>query len=238
MDPNYQVLNSQDSPVYGIPEYDGLEYDYEVPNQMVVESPGGTSSTHHHWTKGFYGTGGSSWDVFGNEPPATVYGNTGSLYAAGPTASQVWAPGAPGPGGYYAQPPVGMSPQFLGNQPPPNPPPEPFNNNDNIEYLDAGGANPLPNPPLPKPLTPQREKYIPSAGETKVEESFSTSPATIQITGKTVLLIIITIFVAYFWAHLGLSFLHNRYSDGVPLEILGGYTLVLSFILIGFMWKF
>ena len=97
MDPNYQVLDSPDSPVYGHPRYDGLEYDYEVPNQMVVESPGGTSSTQHHWTKGFYGEGGSSWDVFGNEPPATVYGNTGSLYAPGPTASQIWAPGAPGP---------------------------------------------------------------------------------------------------------------------------------------------
>ena len=120
---DYQVLDSPDSPVYGTPDYDGLEYDYEVPNQMVVESPGGTSDIHHHWTKGFYGDGGRSRDVFGNEPPATVYGYTGSLYATGPTATQAWAPGAPGPGTYYGSPPVGMDPQFLGVQFAPHPPP-------------------------------------------------------------------------------------------------------------------
>ena len=226
---DYEVLNSQDSPVYGVPEYDGLEYDYEVPNQMIVESPGGASSTHHHWTKGFYGVGGSSWDAFGNQPPATVYGNTGSLYATGPTATQVSAQTAPGPGGYYGSPPVGMAPQFLGNQPPPNPPPEPFKTNDNIEYLSAGGGNPIPE---------MREKYVPSAGETKVNELFSNSESTLQITGKSLILIMIAVFVAYFWAYLGLSFLQNRYEGAIPLEILGVYTLVLSFILIGFIWKF
>ena len=71
----YEVLNELDPPVYGSPDYDGLEYDYEIPNEMIVASPGGASDIHHHWTKGFYGEGGSSWDVFGNEPPALVYGN-------------------------------------------------------------------------------------------------------------------------------------------------------------------
>ena len=220
---DYQVLNSQDSPVYGIPEYDGLEYDYEVPNQMIVESPGGASSTHHHWTKGFYGEGGSSWDIFGGDPPAPVYGNTGSLYATGPTATQVSASTAPGPGTFYASPPVGMSPQFLGNQPPPNPPPEPFNTNDNIEYLDAGGTT--------------REKYVPSAGETKIKESFSNAEMN-GMNGKSIILIIASVFVAYFWAHLGLSFLKHRYSGTLPLEILGGYTLALTFIFIILIWKF
>ena len=227
---DYEILHSRDSPVYGNPEYDGLEYDFEVPNQMIVESPGGASSTHHHWTKGFYGKGGSSWDVFGNQPPATVYGETGSLYAPGPTATQVSASSAPGPGTYYGRPPVGMAPSFIRNQPPPNPPPEPFNTNDNIEYLSAGGKN---------PTLPRREKYVPSAGETKIKESFSKSDPTLQITGKSIILIMVAVFVAYFWAHLGLLFLQNRYSGGaIPLEILGIYTLVLTFILIGFIWKF
>ena len=48
----------------------------------------------------------------------------------------------------------------------------------------------------------------------------------------------VIVFVAFFWAHLGLSFLQNRYSGAVPLEILGVYTLVLTFILLGFIWKF
>jgi len=221
---NYQVLNSPDSPVYGTPDYDGLEYDYEVPNQMVVESPGGTSDIHHHWTKGFYGVGGSSWDVFGNEPPATVYGNTGSLYATGPTATQTGAPGAPGPGTYYGSPPVGMDPKFLGAQSAPHPPPEPFANADNIEYLQ------------PVKPTPTREKYIPAAGETKVNVASTSFP--LQLTRKTIILIILTVFVAFFWAHLGLSFLQHRYSGEVSLEILGVYTLVLTLIFFGFLWKF
>jgi len=222
---DYQVLNSPDSPVYGTPDYDGLEYDYEVPNQMLVESPGGTSDIHHHWTKGFYGVGGSSWDVFGNDPPPTVYGNTGSLYATGPTATQAWAPGAPGAGTYYGSPPVGMAPQFLGNQSAPNPPPEPFEDADNIEYLQ------------PVTPTPTREKYIPAAGETKVGVASSDS-APRQLTRKTIVLIILTVFVAFFWAHLGLSFLQYRYSGAVSLEILGVYTLVLTLIFLAFLWKF
>ncbi len=225
---DYEVLNSEDSPVYGIPEYDGLEYDYEVPNQMMVESPGGASSTHHHWTKGFYGVGGSSWDSFGNQPPATVYGNTGSLYATGPTATQVAAPTAPKAGTYYGSPPTGMAPQFLGNQPPPRPPPEPFNANDNIEYVAAGGTHPTP---------PMREKYVPSAGETPIKENFSSSSPAVQLSGKSLILITTAVFVACFWAYLGLSFLRHRYAGAVPLEVLGIYTLVLTFLLIGLLWK-
>jgi hypothetical protein len=221
---DYQVLDSPDSPVYGTPDYDGLEYDYEVPNQMVVESPGGTSDIHHHWTKGFYGVGGSSWDVFGNEPPATVYGNTGSLYATGPTATQTWAPTAPGAGTYYGSPPSGMSPEFLGRQSAPNPPSKPFEDTDNIEYLQ------------PVKPTPTREKYVPAAGETKVNVDSTSSP--LQLTTNTIILILLTVVVAFFWAHLGLSFLQHRYSGELSLEILGMYTLVLTLIFFGFLCKF
>ncbi len=221
---DYQVLDSPDSPVYGTPDYDGLEYDYEVPNQMVVESPGGTSDIHHHWTKGFYGVGGSSWDVFGNEPPATVYGNTGSLYATGPTATQTWAPTAPGAGTYYGSPPAGMSPEFLGKQSAPNPPSKPFEDTDNIEDLQ------------PVKPTPTREKYVPAAGETKVNVDSTSSP--LQLTTNTIILILLTVVVAFFWAHLGLSFLQHRYSGELSLEILGMYTLVLTLIFFGFLCKF
>ncbi len=128
----YEVLSDMNSHIYGEPAYDGMEWDYEVPDQMLVESPGGVSSTHHHWTKGFYGDGGGvSSDIFGNDAPAHVYGDVGSMYQTGPTATQTLGP----PGGLsYPSPPRGTSPKYIQNQAPPAPPGEP---EDNIEFIGA-----------------------------------------------------------------------------------------------------
>lgn len=77
--------------------YGGLEYDYEVPDNVIVESPGGASSTHHHWTKGFYGdAGGVTNNAYGHSNPRYPYGAFGSLYATG----------VDGANAYYADPPT------------------------------------------------------------------------------------------------------------------------------------
>ena len=117
-----------------------------------------------------------------------------------------------------------MSPEFLGRQSAPNPPSKPFEDTDNIEYLQ------------PVKPTPTREKYVPAAGETKVNVDSTSSP--LQLTTNTIILILLTVVVAFFWAHLGLSFLQHRYSGELSLEILGMYTLVLTLIFFGFLWKF
>lgn len=64
----------------GKAKYDGIEWDVNVPKENMISSPGGTASTFHHWTKGFYGKGGSSTDKFGNSDPYYVEGIYGDLY--------------------------------------------------------------------------------------------------------------------------------------------------------------
>ncbi len=121
---DYEILGER-----GMPEYGGMEYDYEVPDDIVAESPGGVSSTHHHWTGGAYGAGVATSDVYGHMAPAHIYGDVGSLYHAGPTATRTV------PHGYGAD----FPPVFGGNQPPPAPPtetPAAAPGLDNIELLE------------------------------------------------------------------------------------------------------
>jgi hypothetical protein len=66
---------------------DAVLRDSRLSDDKVVGSPGGTASTYHHWTKGFYGMGGSSSDKFGGDSPRYLYGEYGNLYNAGPTAT-------------------------------------------------------------------------------------------------------------------------------------------------------
>lgn len=88
--------------------YRGIEYDWEVPNTNVVESPGGVASNFHHWTKGFYGNGGSSRDKYGFQDPRYLYGEYGNLYDVGETSTQRL--------GYY---PDNSDPRYYNNQEPP-----------------------------------------------------------------------------------------------------------------------
>ena len=64
---NYQTLSKYSGSLYGRPEYDGIEYDWEVPDNLVVGSPGGVSSIHHHYTKGFNGRGNTSSDIYAGQ---------------------------------------------------------------------------------------------------------------------------------------------------------------------------
>ena len=79
----YQQLDVYKGSLYGAPQYSGLEYDYETPDNIVVGSPGGTSAIHHHYTKGMYSDASSYWDIYGGESPAYPYGEFGSMYDKG-----------------------------------------------------------------------------------------------------------------------------------------------------------
>ncbi len=70
----------------GSPQYGGIEYDYEVPDNIVVASPGGVSTTQHHWTKGMYGNGASTYDIYAGEGNRYPYGEFGNLYQVGQNA--------------------------------------------------------------------------------------------------------------------------------------------------------
>lgn len=102
-------FNSPSDPFAGTPVADrwsstpsetGLERSgFDVPDGMMIESPGGSSAVHHHWTGGFYGAGGVSPGIYGNSSPHEVYGQMGGMYAKGtPPSFQ-----------YYASPPRRIS---------------------------------------------------------------------------------------------------------------------------------
>ena len=83
---NYQQLDRYKGSLYGSVQYNGLEYDFETPDNQVIGSPGGTSAIQHHWTKGMYSPQSSYSDIYGGEPPAYVYGEQGGLYQVGQSA--------------------------------------------------------------------------------------------------------------------------------------------------------
>jgi hypothetical protein len=84
----YQTLGTYSGNLYGLPKYDGIEYDWEVPDNLVVASPGGVDSIHHHYTKGFNGRGNTSSDIYAGQGPRYIAGEFGSLYQTGQTAGQ------------------------------------------------------------------------------------------------------------------------------------------------------
>ena len=106
---NYQNLNRYDGTMYGDHSQNGYEYDWEVPDDVVVGSPGGVSSIHHHYTKGFYGRGNTSSDIYAGQGQRYNSGVYGSLYQSGHTASEAL--------GYY---PTGPDPQYWNAGAPPH----------------------------------------------------------------------------------------------------------------------
>ena len=93
---NYQNLSAYAGSLYGEPRYQGVEYDWEVPENLVIGSPGGVDSTRHHWTKGFYGRDTSS-DIYAGQGDRYVSGVYGSLYDTGQSGGDAM--------GYYSAPP-------------------------------------------------------------------------------------------------------------------------------------
>lgn len=83
----HQYLREYNGKLQGHPSYFGIEYDYEVPDDSVVASPGGVSSTQHHYTKGFYGLGSSEGDLYAGEGNIYESGEYGNIYSKGQTAA-------------------------------------------------------------------------------------------------------------------------------------------------------
>jgi len=84
----YEYLGSNDKTIdNSFYEYGDPEFDNEVDDGMIMASPGGISSHHHHYTKGFYGQGGSSTDKFGHQGDRYPHGIYGNLYEQGNSAA-------------------------------------------------------------------------------------------------------------------------------------------------------
>jgi len=104
----YQKLTNFSGSLYKEPDpsYRGIEYDFEVPNNLVIGSPGGVDSVRHHYTKGFYGRGNTSSDVYAGQQSRYIDGKYGNLYNVGHSAAQAQ--------GFYGDAP---DPKFWMNQP-------------------------------------------------------------------------------------------------------------------------
>lgn len=62
---------------------DHIEHDRQIPDHIVISSPGGVSAIHHHYTKGLYGRGDNSSDIYGNAPNRYISGEYGNIYRSG-----------------------------------------------------------------------------------------------------------------------------------------------------------
>lgn len=131
---SYQPLERYNGSMYGEPRYQGLEYDFEVPNNLVVSSAGGNASTMHHYTKGFYGGQASYADGFGGQGYRYPYGEYGNLYTQGQNAPQA--------AGYY---PAAPDRRYWRAESPPPSWGQPLNPNAKGPVVIGGGSTaPLP----------------------------------------------------------------------------------------------
>jgi len=86
---NKKVLsvNRQDERRQDVNTFDSQEPQGRFGKDMLVSSPGGLSSTYHHWTRGFYGFGNSQVDKIdelGNKFVTGEYGNMYPISVKGP----------------------------------------------------------------------------------------------------------------------------------------------------------
>lgn len=227
---NYQNLKTYNGSLYGEPRFQGLEYDWEVPDNQVVASPGGVSAVHHHWTKGFYGRGNTSGDWYAGQGDRYISGDYGNMYQSGQTATQDQ--------GYYTAAP---DYQYWQNQPPPQ------YSLGGEQYTPAltnirGGIYTFDSPPkslkLTKPeipptlygdgggvenfdgdfelLDPSDEKKSPPVKETNVNNDVTSEKDNNILKSFGTIVLLILIFISfYFWARATESFVTHYVHKGV-----------------------
>lgn len=86
----YQHLQKYKGSLYGNLNYSGIEYDYEVPDNIVIASPGGVSAIQHHYTKGIYSDASSNQDIHAGNANADAYpyGEYGNVYQVGQSSTR------------------------------------------------------------------------------------------------------------------------------------------------------
>ena len=205
--------------VQGVPRYGGLEYDYEVSGGNVVSSPGGVSSTHHHWTKGFYGSGGVTPDIYGGQGDRYKYGALGNIYTPGYDAATEM--------GNYQRPPDFM-PSVNETRPINDIDPQ----RDNFEVI------PATSPPSSSPLsetTPIPENFTAAlAPLTPSETSFK-----INIHPVTLFIILIIAYITLqYWGKAMETLLEQKVFGGRNLSMKNLFIVAIFFsvILIGLVW--
>lgn len=150
------------------------EYDYEIPDDMVVGSPGGLSTTYHHYTHGFYGRGNTSSDVYAGEGNQYISGVYGNLYNTGGSSAEQLGlyPNPPDPPYWQHMSPQNTLPHgsnFLPSVTPPRDYTPPFGNNyspyvppdiEGYEPRIGNSVSSMPTAPRKEHLPPQEHSFI------------------------------------------------------------------------------
>lgn len=76
----YKQMRDYEQKIDSSPPYDGIDFDWEVPDDLVVASPGGVDSTRHHPTKGMFGPGNTSSDHTSVYGQSYTYGEYKDMY--------------------------------------------------------------------------------------------------------------------------------------------------------------
>lgn len=212
----YQSLRGYTGSLYaGAPEYTGMEYDYEVPDNLVVSSPGGVSTTHHHYTKGMYGDGASSWDIYGGEGYAYPSAEHGNLYQVGQSAPYYM--------GMYRTPPDVM---YTANQS--------TAHRDNFTEIEM-----IPAPDSKEgfsPATGEKASLPEKLTATDLDPSMKNITHKIVLPNPWAMLVILLLaYIALdFWANAGESFIVANFNGGKPLswKMLVLYAVILTVIVV------
>lgn len=85
---SYQQLDQYKGSLTGQPHYSGIEFDFEVPDNIVTASPGGVSAIQHHPSHGMYSESSSYWDIYAGEERRYPYAEHGNVYNVGHSAPQ------------------------------------------------------------------------------------------------------------------------------------------------------
>lgn len=77
---SYQDLQAYHGSIYGPTRYNGIEYNNELADSLVLGSPGGVDSISGHYSGGFYSYKSSSADIYQNDE-RYISGVFGDLYS-------------------------------------------------------------------------------------------------------------------------------------------------------------
>lgn len=194
--------------LHGYPRYDGIEYDREVPDHMVVSSPGGVADIYHHWTKGMYSHAVDGTDIYGhtaqNQYP---YGAYGSLYRPGHDPSVAYNANLP------------YDPQYWKNQAPPPP-------SSDFELIE------------PADLEVPVEKFNLEGKEQKGSNSNSVQVQVNINPWILFIVLIFAYLALDFWAEAGHKFLaqYLHYSESISWKMMAAYALLMTGVLALVAW--
>ncbi len=212
----HQKISEYSGNLYGSPRYQGLEYDWEVNPTQYIGSPGGASTIHHHYTKGFYGRGNTSSDIYAGQSQRYISGLYGNLYQSGQESSQV--------NGLY---PAAPDYQYWKNEEP-------------QQYSHSLEPEETPLPGAPVMGFPQKEDFdfdpsfeLIDSDEYPVKDGSEITIQTKMSLWTLFLIIFIVFIVFYLWAKAGDRFMVQYLHSGTrpSWKKLTVYALVSTVIL-------